>query len=161
MEYNVEYRYDNDIKENFLQNKVALKFKKVEWKFDDNFYRLEYDEAKPYCGYFSDEYILVLFIEDSLVHPHPNNLLMYNLKKEIIKIIPPPTPINWDKVSPIHGIGEIKKIDGENYISVGISTDNYFLKEKGVIGFIEVRWLNLKTFEYHPTENTFIKDYGR
>jgi len=86
---------------------------------------------------------------------------MYNLKKEIIRVIPPPKPINWDKISPIYSIGEIKEIDGENYIATFIDTDNYFSKEKGVKGFIEIRWLNLKTFEYHPTEHSFIKDYGR
>ena len=53
------------------------------------------------------------------------------------------------------------EIDGENYIATYVDTDNYFSKEKGVIGFVEIRWLNLKTFEYHPTENTLIKDYGR
>ena len=76
-------------------------------------------------------------------------------------MIPPPKPINWDKTSPIYSIGDVKEIDGEKHIAVYIDTDNYFSKEKGVMGFVEVRWLNLKTFEYHPTENTFIKDYGR
>lgn len=73
----------------------------------------------------------------------------------------PPKPINWNKISPIYSIGEKKEINGENFLATYIDTDNDFSKEKGVIGFIEIRWLNLKTLEYHPTEYSLIKDYGR
>ncbi|MDF0720353.1 hypothetical protein P0M11_10135 [Kaistella sp. PBT33-4] len=147
MEYYVEYRYDNDIKENFLQNEIALKFKRVKWKFDDNFYIIEYDESKPYCGYFSDEFILVLFIEDSPIHSHPNNLVLYNLKKEIFKIIQAPKPLHYkgNNLLPISSIGKVKIIDNVKHLLVVISTGGYDM------GFSEFRYLNLETFEYHPT----------
>lgn len=134
----------------------------VQWNYKDIDYEIISNEDDFISKIFlSQEFIIACYSKKSKIHTFPNNVIMYNLKKEIIKVILPPKPLNWDKISPIYSIGEVKEIDGENYIATYVDTDNYFSKEKGVIGFIEIRWLNLKTFEYHPTENTLIKDYGR
>ena len=135
----------------------------VKWGYDNKDYEFirNNDDDLIIDIFVSQEFILVCYSKESKNHTSPNNLIMYNLKKEIIRVIPPPKPINWDKTSPIYSIGDVKVIDGEKHIAVYIDTDNYFSKEKGVIGFVEIRWLNLETFDYHPTENTLIKDYGR
>lgn len=134
----------------------------IKWIKQDVDYEIISNEIDFISSVFAfQDFIVVCYSKDSKDHGFPNNLVIYNLKKEIIKIIHPPIPINWNKISPIYSIGEIKEIETEQYISVYIDTDNYFSKEKGVIGFVEIRWLNLKTFEYHPTEHTLIKDYGR
>ena len=134
----------------------------VKWNYEDTDYEIIGNEDDFISNVFLfQEFIIVCYSKKSKVHAFPNNVVVYNFRKEIIKIVLPPKPINWNKISPIYSIGEIKEINGENYLATYIDTDNDFSKEKGVIGFIEIRWLNLKTFEYHPTEHSFIKDYGR
>lgn len=159
--FNVKYSSTWDNENNPLQLSVGNIDRPlyVKWNYEGTDYEIVGGEDNFISNIFlSQEFIIVCY---SKIHPFPNNTIIYNFRKEIIKIIPPPIPINWDKISPIYSIGESKEINGEQYIAVYIDTDNYFSKEKDVIGFVEVRWLNLKTFEYHPTENTLIKDYGR
>lgn len=164
MKFYIKSLYPEDEKKNGFEKENGIIEDPIELSWSDNIhkYNFEWSEnERPAKIFLSSEYILILFYKNSTIHPHPNNLVIYNLKKEIVKIILPPKPINWNKISPIYSIGDIKEIDGENFLATYIDTDNDFSKEKEVIGFIEIRWLNLKTFEYHPTENTFIKDYGR
>lgn len=134
----------------------------IKWKMQESDYEIVSNQVNFISRIFAfQDFIMVCYSKNSKDHSFPNNLVIYNLKKEVIRILPPPIPINWDKISPVYSIGEIKEIDGEKYIAVYIDTDNYFSREQGVIGFIEIRWLNLNTFEYHPTEHTLMKDYGR
>ncbi|WPO82963.1 hypothetical protein SD427_01080 [Chryseobacterium sp. JJR-5R] len=164
MKFYIKSLYPEDEKKNGFEKENGIIEDPIElsWSVNIHKYSFEWSEKeRPAKIFLSPEYILILFYKNSIIHPHPNNLVMYNLKKEIVRIVLPPKPINWNKISPIYSIGEIKEIDGENFLATYIDTDNDFSKEKGVMGFIEIRWLNLKTFEYHPTENTFIKDYGR
>ncbi len=164
MKFYIKSLYPEDEKKNGLERESGIIEDPIELAWSDNIQKYNFvwtEEDRPAKVFLSDKFILILFYKDSPNSFHPNNLIIFNLKKEIIKVIPPPKPINWDKISPIYSIGEVKEIDGENYIATYVDTDNYFSKEKGVIGFVEIRWLNLKTFEYHPTEHSLIKDYGR
>lgn len=150
MQYTVEYRYDNDEKKHIICNESALKFKKVKWEYEGKHYNFIYNDTKPYVGFFGNNFILILYLEDSPHFPPPENLVLYNLKKEVIKVIPPPIPIHWKQLSSIFSIGEERIIDGRKYIEVWIGTGH-----PQDYAQVELRYLDLETFEYHPTENRY------
>lgn len=155
MKYLVEFRYDDDKKEHTICNETALKFKEVKWEYEEKHYNFIYDDAKPYTGFFGDDFILILYLEDSLNFPSPNNLVLYNLKKEIIKVIPPPAPKQGGSM-PITSMGSTEIIDGVKHISVRI--DNI---GNSWTGNVEIHYLNSETFEYHPTAIKTFFEYGR
>lgn len=145
-------RYDTDLyNKNYplrVTHGTILRPLYVIWNFRGrNFEILRNNEDFIISMNVSQEFILVCYSEDSLNFPAPNNLVLYNLKKEIIKVIPPPVPINWQHPSSIYSIGEEKIIDGRKYIDVwiGFGDPQYYAQ-------VELRYLDLETFEYHPTE---------
>ena len=164
VEFNLKYHspWDNNNKPLTITEGVISGLLYVKWNYEGIDHELIHDKDNNISSlYISQKFIIVCYSSKSINNTFPNNLVMYNLKKEIIKRIPPPVPINWDRISPVHGMGEIEELDGEKYLSVGILTDNYFINDGNLMGLIEIRWLNLNTFEYHPTKNDLIKDFGR
>ena len=179
MKYKIKYRHQEDNIGNTISNKFVKMPVEIQWIFGGCTYLLEsklefksilsenegtkiivsnsiYDFITS--AYLGDKYAIVLYSIDlqfNKVHPKPNNLILYNLKKEITKIIPPPNPINWKGNPAIFSIGDVEILESREYISVYIS-EGYFAEN-----VVEKRYLDLETLEYHPTENIFVKNYGR
>lgn len=108
--------------------------------------------------YLMDDSLLVLYaenIEYNNIFPPPNNLVLYNLKKEVIKVIPPPVSKRGGNM-PITSMGNTKMIDGVKYISVRIDDIG-----NSWTGNVEIHYLNSETFEYHPTVIETFFEYGR
>lgn len=87
-----------------------------------------------------------------------NNLIVYNLEKKIIQIIPPPKPKNWINSDSIYSLGEKKIFEGKEYIAVSIFKSD---ENDNRSGQEEIHYLNLENFEYHPLYFESNHDYGR
>ena len=148
------------IKEGLISHPYYLRwyFENTKYEFISNYENFIIDV------YTSQEFLIVCYSEDSKIYPHPNNLVVYNLKKEVIKIIEPLKPINeFYKELPFTSLNDKEYINqqyqetiinGEKYISVGIS------KNDMDFGYAEFRYLNLRTFEFHPTYYDILKTRG-
>lgn len=150
MKFNIKYLYPEDVKEYELEKEDGIIENPIElsWLYNSLRYSFEWtEEERPYRVLLSNEFILILFYKDSSIHPQPNNLILYNLKKEIIKIIETPKPLQFkgNNQLPISSIGNVRIIDNVKHLLVVISVGIYD------IGFSEFRYLNLETFEYHST----------
>ncbi|WP_027383054.1 hypothetical protein [Epilithonimonas caeni] len=150
MKFYIKSLYPEDEKKNRLERENGIIEDPIELSWFDDFqkYCLEWSEQeRPSKIFLSDKFILVLFYKDSNTCPYPNNLVRYNLKKEVIGIIQTPKPLQYkgNNLLLISSIGKVKIIDNVEHLSVVISTGDYDM------GFSEFRYLNLETFEYHPT----------
>ncbi len=119
----------------------------VKWSYEGKDYEFVRND-KDFISfiYVNQEFILVCYSEDSKIFPAPYNLVLYNLKKQMLKTIPPPKTKSGNKMD-IKSMGYIKIIDGIKHISVRVD-DCY----KGGNGYVEIHYLNTQTFEYHPNE---------
>lgn len=179
MKYKVIYRYESDNIGNIIEEGLIECPLEIRWFCGANEYKLEskirftsildseggskviainseFDFI--YKVYLSNKNLLVLYsndLKDNKIFPPPNNLVLYNLEKEVMKIIPTPKSTNGLKM-PITSMGSIKMIDGIKHISVRI--DNTYFDG---YGDVEIHYLNTNTFEYHPTFIEKHKEYGR
>ena len=125
----------------------------VKWSYEGIDYEFVRND-KDFISFIfvSQEFILVNYYKDSVAFPAPYNLVLYNLKKQMLKTIPPPKPINVKGDLVFSGIGEEKiLINGVEYLKIALGYDSVLEHIR------EFRYLNLETFEFHPTENTFLK----
>lgn len=70
----------------------ADKFDGIEWKLENQKYRINFKSESVYQVYFSskEQRIFVLYEGISPTHPSPNNLVAYNSHGEIERILTPP-----------------------------------------------------------------------
>lgn len=158
IEFNVKYwsTWENNTKPSKIFEGSIFQPAFVNWSFENSHYEfLKNDEDIITTIYVSQEFILVCYSEDSLHYPSPNNLFLYNLKKEVIKVIPPPAPKRGGNM-PITSMGKTKMIEGVNHISVRIDDIG-----NSWTGNVEIHYLNSETFEYDPTFIETFFEYGR
>lgn len=99
--FNVKYSSTWDNENNPLQHLEGNINRPLylKWNYDDIDYEIVCSEDNFISNIFlSQEFIIVCYSKKSKIHTFPNNVIMYNLRKEVIKTIPPPKPINWDKI---------------------------------------------------------------
>lgn len=145
---------------------LVRSFMYIRWYYKEKMYEFsrEDNDERIFLIHVFQEYIIVCYPTEKKFNksfPSPNNLVLYNLQKEVIQIIPPPKPIsNWKRYSPNENLGGIKIIDGVKHIQVTIH--GYDVPHKPSLEYImEFRFLNLETFQYHPTEHWLLEYYGR
>jgi hypothetical protein len=181
MEYKIDYRYEEDNIGDIVSNKKVEKPKKIMWTFEDQTHliesRLEFGTTRSENGemkvivineiydliksaYLFDNCLLLLYSDNSKynnVFPAPDNLILYNLKKEIIKTIETPKPLQYkeNNLLTINSLGEVKIIDNVKHLLVIISTGDHDS------GFSEFRYLNLETFEYNSSYYEIQETFGQ
>lgn len=94
--FNIEYLSEWETKNSpaHIEEGCIQDFKNVKWTFLDTLYEVNrYSPDLSRYTYVNQSNLLVLYDNEprySPNHPHPNNLVLYNLKKEVVKIIAPP-----------------------------------------------------------------------
>jgi len=205
--FDVKCRYENPNNFKSVHPPAIIKFpEEISWTFDSKKYSIHshieyktervgfnkwirksinnYHDLIRYA-YLLHENILVLYSainELNRLYPPPNNLILYNLKKEVVKVIENPTikkveeqrakdiasakPLTfWDKlfgnkpiekeyyVSPFLSIWGIKEIEGRKYIQVNLEEIPSYTWY--------TYYLDAETFEFHPKYYDYNEDDGR
>jgi len=159
MKYTLSYFY-SDIERIYGKHKecgVVEVPKRIEWDFEGTPYYLEWNKTdKPLYILLEDTFLLALFSSKNPIHPHPNNLVLYNLKKEVVKIIAPPKAKGSKCELPIIGISDIKVINEEHFIPVHIASG-----DSAEEFYQETHFLDLVNFEFHSTYYDVMQTFGR
>lgn len=161
MKYNIVYQseYDNKHYPKIVSNTNVLHPLEISWHHENKILTL-LSSKEDYIGnaYLSDAFILIRYAKNSNSPQFANNLIVYNLEKKIIQIIPPPKPKNWINSDSIYSLGEKKIFEGKEYIAVSIFKSD---ENDNRSGQEEIHYLNLENFEYHPLYFESNHDYGR
>jgi hypothetical protein len=159
----IDYIWDyyNETKPVKIYEGIIDKFKTITWNYEGkNSKILNKDPDFTQYTFVSQNYIIVLYdesIEYSKTFHHPNNLVIYNLKKEIIRIIKPPKPIIYKyKDLPFTQFYGIEIVDSVKHLAVFVGEWN-----DEEVTHSEIRYLNLVTFEFHPTYYDIWDSFGR
>jgi len=161
MEYKITYQdeYYNQHYPKIVCNVNILHPLEISWQHENKVFSL-LSSPEDYIGnaYLANNFLLVRYTDRS-VSPHfASNLIVYNLNKEIIHIIPPPKPKKWENSNSVYSLGNKKNIDGQEYIAVSIFKADYNDNRSGQE---EIHYLNLENFEYHPSYFENYYDSGR
>lgn len=161
MKYNIVYQseYDNKHYPKIVANTNVLHPLEISWHHENKTLTL-LSSKEDYIGnaYLSDAFILIRYAKNSNSPQFANNLIVYNLEKKIIQIIPPPKPKNWINSDLIYSLGEKKIFGGKEYITVSIFKSD---ETDSSSGQEEIHYLNLENFEYHTLYFESYHDYGR
>ncbi|SEW41741.1 hypothetical protein SAMN05421841_2864 [Chryseobacterium wanjuense] len=161
MEYKVIYRdeYYNQHYPKIVSNVNILHPLEISWHYENKIFSL-LSSSDDYIGnaYVSDNFLIIRYTENSNTLHFANNLIVYNLNKEIIHIIPPPKPKKWSKSNSIYSLGDKKIIEGKEHIAVSIFKADYNDNHSGQE---EIHYLNLENLEYHPSYFESHYDSGR
>ena len=161
MEYKVIYRdeYYNQHYPKIVCNTNILHPLEISWHYENKIFSL-FSSPEDYIGnaYVSDNFLLVRYTDRSSSLHFANNLIVYNLNKEIIHIIPSPKPKKWSNSNSIYSLGDKKIIEGKEHIAVSIFKADYSDNRSGQE---EIHYLNLENFEYHPSYFENYYDSGR
>ena len=132
----------------------------VKWEFENNTFEfLRKDPDFITHIYVSQQFILVLYAEEekySKTHHYPYNLVLYNLKKEVIKVIPPPKPKEVAPGMAVTGLGDISVIEDKKYIRVYMEWGNI-----NDTGYQETHYLDMESFEFHPSKYEVLRTRGK
>jgi hypothetical protein len=153
MNYQVECRNKNC--ESEINKNLFDKPQKIKWIKDGIDYELLSTEQNYIRDvYLQDDYLIVLYFGDSINFPHPQNLVVYNLNKEIIKIINTPK-LKSIEARRFTGKEERRFIEAITGYVVDYEDKKYIKIAVGpnvpVEHYFEFQLLNLKTFEFHPS----------
>lgn len=161
--FNIEYIWDyyNKTKPINIFEGCINKFTFIKWSYENENYKiLRNDKNFAEYSFVSQNFIIVLYNWKEKCSPtfhYPNNLVVYNLKKEIIKIIEPPKPkIERYKDLPFTQFWLFENID--NIKHLGIVVGEWDDEE---VTHSEIRYLNLETLEFHPTIYEIRDTFGR
>lgn len=179
MKFEIEYRYTSYENITPLETGIISRPKKIHWIYEGKSYSIESKlETKTILGnnggtvsviangiydyireaYLSTNFIILLYsdsIKYNKIYPHPNNIVIYNLKKEIIKIITKPELINKfpnGEQGTMYSIKEPIEFESSIYIPVYIG---YSIRD--FKNYIETRYLNVETWVFHPTKNEYME----
>ncbi len=151
--FNVVYwsTYENNNKPPIIEEGTVFHPQSVKWIYENNTYEFVRNDKDVILNiYVSQKFILVYYDDSSTTFPAPYNLVLYNLKKQMLKTITSPQSINVEGSLPYIGVsGEKLMIDGVEHMKIALGYDS------GPERIREFRYLNLETFEFHPTENIF------
>lgn len=156
--FNLKYSsaWDNDNKPLQLSEGSILHLLFVKWSYGDNDYEFTKEKDNSIVSvYVNQKFVLVYYYKDSDPFSYKNNLVLYNLKKEIINTVKAPKlkseeTKRYNRNSKVSGIGDVIEYEDRKYIEVIIEPDFPEEYDKGEY-YYEIQLLDLQTFEYHPT----------
>jgi hypothetical protein len=153
--------WDNKNKSLKIEEGIVKDASQIHWDFECKKYFINRrDPDFTQYTFISQNYIIVLYDESEEYSPsfhHPQNLIVYNIKKEIIKIIKPPEPIiRKFKELPFTQFGHIETFNKVQYLELYVGEWN-----DEEVTHSEIRYLNLETFDFHPTNYEIRDTFGR
>lgn len=145
-------KYDTDIYNKIhplqVETGCIIKPLYIQWKYEGNDYSFSAHGDQPVASiYLCQDFILVQYARNEKL---PEHLFLYNLRKEVIKLIKTPELISretrkYAAKGCIEALGNTIYYGGKKYLKVSIgpsiSEEHYF----------EQQLLDLTTFSFHPT----------